>query len=711
MLKEMDLLPVYDSSDHDLINDLIVPLLKNSMDYFRGVGFFTSGWLRLASEGLVDLIRNGGIAKIVLSPIMQKSDWEAFKLGEQAKENRTLRKILERSIDDLIHGLEKDTLNCMAWMISDGLLEFRFAITRDRHSGGDYHDKVGVFTDENGDVVAIHGSFNDTVKGTLNGEAFSVFKSWELGQYPYVKKHKERLLSLWNGRNQQFAVYTIPEASKHRFIDLRSTDKRPYDLPNPENVSNKVEYESHKANIKLRPYQEEAIKAWMQSNCKGIFAMATGTGKTFTSLSAASLQNDMKGQLALIILVPYIHLLEQWTNDCIKFGFSPILCSGEHGNWHQELRSKIEDFNLGIMKNICILAVHPTAASERFKRITKKLKPENTMIIGDEVHRLGSGILRTALLPQVSMRLGLSATPERWFDEEGTACLFSYFERICFEFSLNEAIAAKYLTPYDYNPVLVNLSQTEMDEYEDLTDKINMLTRMEDDGPNLEERLKILLLKRASIIAQAGEKIPSLLNILRKRNIEAEKNDSELQHILLYCAPGTHKEALLAVSQLGLRCHEFVHTVSLSNREKILKQFQRGDIQVLVAIKCLDEGVDVPATTIAFFLSSTSNPKEFIQRRGRILRLSDNKEKAIVYDFIVVPSPEVIFLKRDIDARLLKREMPRFVEFSSVASNEFQARRIIRDILDNYEMLNLLDEKPWDIYHKLRKNEQIDFES
>ena len=170
------------------------------------------------------------------------------------------------------------------------------------------------------------------------------------------------------------------------------------------------------------------------------------------------------------------------------------------------------------------------------------------------------------------------------------------------------------------------------------------------------------MLERARLVASAEEKLERLLNILKEMIQDANEKHEELSHILVYCAPGTHKDVLCAIASLGLKCHEFVHTVPLNERQKILEEFASGNIQVIVAVKCLDEGVDVPATKIAFFLASTSNPKEFVQRRGRILRLSTGKRKSIIYDFIVVPRPEYIPLKRDVDASLLRREMPRFAE-------------------------------------------------
>jgi superfamily II DNA or RNA helicase len=430
--------------------------------------------------------------------------------------------------------------------------------------------------------------------------------------------------------------------------------------------------------------------------------MATGTGKTITSLAAATSVYQEHGRLALIILVPYLHLLEQWKRNCDQFGFDPILCSGEHGRWQIAVKSAIQDFNIGVKNHICVLAVHKTAATARFAAAISRLPKENILIVGDEAHGLGALHLRKALIDNASMRLGLSATPRRWFDDEGTDTIFSYFGPTCFEYTLDQAIG-KYLTPYEYFPQLVSLTGEETDHYEEITQKIVAIVSAAKHNPELRERLQKLLLQRARIISSAQQKLPALLRFLRCMLDENRQRGDEVNGILIYCAPGGHKEVLQKVAALGLRCHEFVHEVSLSEREKLLSQFDAGDIQVLVAIKCLDEGVDVPSTKTAFILASSTNPREFVQRRGRILRKAEGKDRAVIYDFIVAPPPERQAQKLNADVAILKREMPRFVEFASSAMNQFNARSVVRDILDHFEMLNLLEEKPWDVYHTLKR--------
>jgi superfamily II DNA or RNA helicase len=698
MLRELDLLPIYDSSETSIVADLLVPLLRNCKEYYRGVGFFTSGWLRLAAEGLVDLVQNRGIARFIVSPILEEADWRALQLGDAAKQDLRLKSILSRELDQLAVSLDRDTKNCLAWLVADGVLDFRFAIPRDMTSGADYHDKVGVALDDNGDMVAFHGSFNDTFKGSLNGEAFSVFKSWDVGQYPFAEKHRARLVKLWENGNSQFAVRAIPDGIREQFVRLRTSTDRPYNVP-AKNLPSRIGITEPHCPVRLRDTQQEAIDSWEAHNCRGILEMATGTGKTYTALAAASRRYKAVGRIGLVILVPYLHLLEQWARDCRVFGFLPILCSGEHAGWKIEAKSALADMKRGT-PHVCLLVVHDTASSPAFCELVALMPRDVFMLVADEVHALGASKLRRALVPEARLRLGLSATPRRWFDEEGTAYLMEYFGGVVFEYPLERAIGRD-LVPYEYHPILVNLTDSEEREFADITTKVAQFSCQLSRNNNLEEALKMLLIKRARIVGAAGEKLLTLTKILRQEVVASNEPGKEIRDVLIYCAPGTHREVMRAVAEEGIKCHEFVHTVKLREREEVLKHFARGDIQALVAIKCLDEGVDVPTTRTAYFLASTTNPKEFIQRRGRILRLAEGKNKSKVYDFVVVPSDNT---PRNVGEAILRRELPRFAEFSSAASNQFAARSAIHNVLDRYEMLNLLDERPWDMYHRLRSN-------
>lgn len=706
MLRDLKLGAVYESATSRLMGDLIAPLLSNSLDYFRGVGFFSSGWLQEASEGLVGLVEQGGRGRIITSPILSGADWEAFRHGEEAQFDETLRDTLRRNIEDLSVSLRADTLNCLAWLVADGLLEFRFAVPRPGWRSGDYHDKVWVFTDGCGDQVALHGSFNDSIQGTLNGEAISVFKSWETAQAQYVEAHAARLRTLWEDRNPQFTVRTIPEAAREALIQLRQSGQRPYELPNSPPIEPIPVVIDQPTLVRpdMRPYQVEAIAAWAAAGYRGIFEMATGTGKTFTALAAASQRREELDGLAIILLVPYLHMLDQWGEHCETFGFQPLMCSGEDPRWRTRLPSAIRDFRLGLRQDLCILAVHQTASGADFSSVVKALPPERTLVIGDEVHGLGAPGMQSAMLPAAQMHLGLSATPRRWLDEAGTQAIEGTFGGVCYSFPLDKAITEGFLVPYDYHPELVRLTEDEYESYRELSAQIVRMAAAAEDDRQVREVLKRILLKRAAIVWGAEQKLPTLLRLIDE---ERAKDADGLKHTLVYCAPGEHGAVLRALAERGLRCHEFVHTVSVRQRREVLARFAAGDIEVLVAVRCLDEGVDVPATKRAYFLSSTSNPRQFVQRRGRVLRPSPGKVAAQIHDFLVVPNESTPIGERETALSLLRREMPRFAEFSLASRNTHSARERLFRLLDSFGALNMLDETPWDIYDRARSDEPV----
>lgn len=701
MLKSLNLLPVYDSSEQSIMQDLVIPLLCETTEYWRGVGYFSSGWLKVAAQGLVGLIKNNGKAKIVCSPILSENDWSAIVNGTEETQLNMLSRCLESNLDQITAALENDTLNCLSWLIHDGYLEFRFAVIRNGWGNGDYHDKVAVFCDSEGSTVAIHGSFNDSIHGTINGEAFSVFQSWVGGQEKYVENHSLRLRKLWTNNNRQFKVFPTPDAIKEKIIRLRTSAEPPYSTSNKNIDYEHKELEATKEFKPLWPHQKEAITLWQEAGCRGILEMATGTGKTVTALSAFQKILATGEKLALVILVPYLHLVEQWRVECESFKIVVIECSSNNPGWPSISRSLITDFKTGVLKNICFIATHDTAATDRFSSVFMRLPAENAFLIADEVHGLGAAKRQGALLHIFRYRLGLSATPDRWFDDEGTSYLKSFFNGVCFSYPLAKAIG-KSLVPYIYKPILVHLNYEELKSYEALTTKISYLSANKSNS-NFEQ-IKILLRQRAQIIASASDK-KRILSILLKERLA--KIGRDFKHTLVYCAPGTHKTILEEVSSLGLICHEFVHTVGLNERQSILKRFDCGDYQAIIAVKCLDEGVDIPATRTAYILASSTNPREFVQRRGRILRKAENKIIAEIYDFLVFPSPETFMLKRDVDKGMIRREMPRFSEFAEAAENTYDARNTVFDVLNNYGLVHLLDKKPWDVYQELKDTLEI----
>jgi len=309
-----------------------VPALSTSVYYDRGVGYFSSGWLRITAKGMVQFAANGGRARWVTSPILSEADWEALQAGDQARYDPILRVAIAKNIRDLEHALEKDTLSAMAWMVADGILDFKLALPTNKLTGGDFHDKFGIFTDGEGYQVSFNGSYNESIQGTRNYESIKIFRAWEPAFAPLVQADIQRFERLWRDQDPNVQVYDLPESAREQIVQLRQ-DERPY--PEPEWVKlrrlreMRVPYtETHPylpENVILRDYQEQAINAWFEHGAQGLFEMATGTGKTITALAAATRLFEREHHLAVIITVPYQHLVDQWQTEAATFGFRPIL--------------------------------------------------------------------------------------------------------------------------------------------------------------------------------------------------------------------------------------------------------------------------------------------------------------------------------------------------------------------------------------------------
>lgn len=445
--------------------------------------------------------------------------------------------------------------------------------------------------------------------------------------------------------------------------------------------------------IVIRDYQKIAAENFELNKFKGILEMATGTGKTITSLFIAKNYFEVKGRIFLIILVPYTHLINQWEKNCEDLNFKLLLkCYGLKSEWKYKLEKKVRDFNIGISDIEVIISTYKTASSTEFNDIISNIN-SNGFLIGDECHYFGIKGLRNNKLDNIDGRLGLSATPDRWWDEEGTEFLREYFGETIYEYDMEEAISNGILTEYNYHPIIVDLEEDEVKRYERLTKMlITALNEKSLDKKEVEEINR----KRSLILSKAKNKKDILYDIFKNKKIES------VSHTLIYCAPGEINEITSKISKMGYRVHRFDSQVDLKERIKILDNFDKGNIQILVAIKCLDEGVDVPSTKEAYFLASTSNPREFIQRRGRILRKYKNKNLAEIYDFIVFPSN----ISESLYKNIVSKELPRFAEFTKYAINKFKARNIVSKYLKPYALEHLMDKLPWEVYSEMKLIEE-----
>lgn len=442
--------------------------------------------------------------------------------------------------------------------------------------------------------------------------------------------------------------------------------------------------------IKLREYQKEAINKWFKNKFNGILEMATGTGKTITAISAmvkvietCNLKNFPCG---MVIVVPYKSLLEQWTEDLSRFNIYPIMCYDNKNLWGDSLKVKIDAFNNNIIKNLFIITTNSTFNGKEFQNLLSNINNDYILCI-DEMHHAATENYLSNLPRKCKLRLGLSATLQSNHNSKNINKLIHYFDKIVYTFDMKRAIDEGFLTPYYYYPIFVELTEEEKYEYLKLSKKIGKLMSVCDED---DECLTSLLMKRARIIGSAQNK----LKVLKSMKTYVKNTHFNI----FYCGDKIegddkfiYKVNRIVANDFGLKTHTFTSEENKYERQKILQDFKDKKLDAISAIRCLDEGIDIPELRRAFILSSSTNPKEFIQRRGRILRKAKNKDFAQIYDFVVVSSLDKEYIRGlsdeelEVEKRILSRELERFNEFCNLAINSIDAHRKLMDVWDLYD--------------------------
>lgn len=703
--KDLKLLKHYKTYKNNIVKEFYNPVLKNAVLYQRAVGFFSSTALIELTKGISGLVKNKGKIQFIVSPYLSLEDVEAIEKGYEKR--KIIEGALLREFKEPENYFQEERLNLLAHLIEEGTLELKVAFTPPNKNTGMYHEKVGIVEDENGNKIVFTGSLNETINAFYNNyESIVVFTSWEESK-EYADEMQRDFNLLWSGRDNDLEVIDFPEVVKDK-IKIRKKPEVHYDIDEEEKLE-EIEGDERgnprmPQGLVLRDYQIEAIDNWKNNDYHGIFDMATGTGKTYTGLGAVTKLFNDKEKLAIIIVCPYQHLVEQWVEDIELFNMEPIIGYSDSGqkNWKKRLEDDVFDFNLGIIKSFCFVTTNATYSS-KFVTETMKSLGKDTLLLVDEAHNFGSSNLRKRLYSQIEYRLALSATLERHGDVEGTEALKKYFGKKCIEYDLKKAIDEGKLTPYYYYPVLTYLDEEELAEYKDLSYRVSKECHKDKHGKlQVTEKGKMLLMQRARIVAGAKSK----LDVLRDK-MQDYKDDS---HILVYCGAtrvqtfefdeSEHDEEgerqIVAVSkilgnELGMKVTHFTSNESAQEREIIKRRFATTDpYQAIVAIKCLDEGVNIPSIRTAFILASTTNPKEYIQRRGRVLRLAKDKPYAVIYDFVTLATPlgevNVYGVDFNCERALAKRELARIKEFGEIAMNSRDSDELINDIACAYQI-------------------------
>lgn len=688
MLQDIKLQKSYRSNQNNILKEFYLPCLKNSILYQRSVGFFSSSILPVISVGLEDFIKNGGKIQVITSPYLSKEDIFSIKKGDLWRERNRSSSTFSLITENFF--LE-DQYKLLEEFVSRNIIEIKIAVVNNTQYGI-YHEKIGVFFDGH-DYVVFNGSLNETETALLhNFESIEVYRSWLPEERERALEKKNWFEELWNYRSKDVEVFPFTEAIRRSLIKVRQVNSK---MSN-DTISERYEVPDGcpklPEDIILRSYQREAVDKWFNSGMMGIFKMATGSGKTITSLSVVERCYAEHGLKAVIIVVPYRHLVSQWAKEVKRFGLKPLMCFENRSNWINLLQANLYAINSGTLEFLTVITTNATFSSNAFQS-TIDFFPDETLIIGDEAHNLGSSKLLESLPQKITKRLALSATPERWFDEVGTAGLFQYFGPVLMEFTLKDAIREGALVPYRYCPLFVTLTDEESEAYLEISRKIAKTIGMNDTNPEYSQSAQALLIQRARIIASAKNKLQVLRELMSTR--------LDTSHTLFYCGDGTVEEPtseetlrqIEAVTkllgyELGYRVDMYTAETPLSEREDLRSKFDSGELQGLVAIRCLDEGVDIPSVRTAVILASSSNPRQFIQRRGRVLRRFPGKKEATIFDMIVLPpkSKEAYY---ESEKRLVRNEFQRYLEFAELAVNAGEVRGKLIEKLNEYSMLDV----------------------
>ncbi|RJQ36120.1 MAG: DEAD/DEAH box helicase [Dehalococcoidia bacterium] len=698
----------YSSDQCDLISAFYEPAMIASKRYDRAVGYFSSSALALISKGIQNLYLQNGKIRLIASPAMTLKDREAIRQGYSQRDRIVEMRLLEYLDPNRLSQDERHRLQLLTGMIADGLLDVRIAVKEDEDGYINlYHEKIGVFVDKTDDYITFIGSPNESWNGWVgNAESFALHKSWDFSSENAIW---ERTLfeSTWEGQRERVAVRDFPNALRKALFDL-------FPPKDPSSLEDRAKYNktlkrSEKLialpnwldeGLGLRNYQKNAVNAWLEGNGRGIYAMATGTGKTITALAAAAQLSNAyikrKQSLLILTIVPSKDLVKQWYDNASQFHLCPICChSGVSHYWPKELQAVLDGLNYSDEAAIeMIIATAGTMVTSRFQNAINSYKG-TMLLIGDEMHSLGTR-RRIDSLPNAKYRLGLSATPKRHGDEEGTEELIEYFGKIKCKINLRQAIEQKALVPYVYEPILVPMNDEEIRAYRELSAKIAAVLASSADYDHFILRAGKLLRDRTRLLGHVQAKMTKLESIIT--------NLLNPSHSLIYVAEDTHplyqtRQMNLVIdllgNKLGLKVNTYTSETSTDERIIFQRMLREGNLDALVAMRCLDEGIDIPEAKRGIVLASTQNPRQFIQRRGRILRRDDKggKTHAELFDLLVVPSDvpsreDPAFLS---ERRLVGREVTRALELASAANNcKMAPPDALVDVLRRYELFDLI---------------------
>lgn len=650
----------YDQDENTIPKKLINPCLKEAILYQRSVGYFSSNVFNVISDGMNSFLNNNGKIQLITTPMLDKDDITAINLGYEAR-NLMIENKFMISFEKEISNLNNENLEMLAQLIAKDYLEIKIVTTK---KFGEYHDKLGIITDNMDNKIVFYGSSNSSSNGYLyNYEKVRVAMSWLESDIDIIQDEVEEFNSIWNGNNPFLNVYDFTNAAKKGI--LKECKKRGISA-------------EKKNKFELRPYQKEAIRAWKENGYNGFYVMATGTGKTFTAIYA--LKELVKEHKRIIVIcAPYKHLIKQWCVDLENvFPDANILMTfSENVGWENQLIDQLVRLKYRKNSQLIVVSTIKTFLMDRFKNIMGTTDIKKVLVV-DEAHRFTT---RSEDISKMYInKLGLSATPSNGKNIEDSLELVNYFGGVVFNLPIEKALAEHYLVPYNYYPIYVGATGEEEEKFSECSRQ--MATCFKNGVCVDKDKLLKYSRRRLRIISNSEEKVDSIETIIQDKILEKD-------HFVVYCGDGklfqeeSEEQRYIQyvmdiLNDKDIKASQFTATETMDERMKLVDLFNLGMIKTMVAIKCLDEGINIPSIKSALILSSNDDLKEFVQRRGRILRKYKDKEIANIFDVVVLPST--------MTPTMAKIELRRVYEYARLSNNFDEISSEIFRLIDYYNL-------------------------
>lgn len=703
--------------------------LANSSEFQLLLGYFSSAAINLLSVGFATFISKGGKMRMVINHLLSEKDKEAILKAENIDSTKKIFDLTDVvSLGKTLDDYDTHFFECLAYLIAEKRIEIK--VIKPKSGKGIAHYKSGVFSDgEN--YVSYKASCNFTLFGlSENLEELEAFLSWENGRSNKLIKKQLKVIDKYfteqDNDVEYLSAHEIEVAIRDKFgkkdidelmVQEEELMKKKMSLITNKKLKDTIlklfdDIEKARRNPKFpdygkpRDYQNAAYENWVRNNYSGVFAMATGTGKTITAMNCVLNEFKKTNNYKAIILVPTLVLVEQWKKEVKNFNFSNIITvSSKNASWKQTLTELKTKDSFGVSTSYIVIATYKSFTSDKFQEFVKDLKGDE-IFIADEAHSIGAGNVKSKLFQlKIKKRIALSATPKRAYDPGGTREIEEFFndtEPYTYNFSMERAIEENILCKYYYFPTLVSLQEDEMKEYNEISLRIARLFSKVAQDESVKKQYENLLMLRKAIIHKAKNKFDAFKNIVSG----IIKSETGLKYSLVYAPEGYHSDDEFIeeefpelkgdsriidfysniVRSISPTTYVAQYTSESEDKENLLRSFENGKIDVLLSMKCLDEGVDVPRTEQAIFCSSTGNPRQFIQRRGRILRKHRDKMFAKIFDLVVIPMVAYNSPNFESEKKLVQKELERVVHFAYMAINKYEAVEGLKKICEYYQL-------------------------